>query len=326
VGRSGEQLVALLHRAGKALVSGEDLSEQLGVSRTAVWKQVAGLRSRGYLIEAVPGQGYRFLASPDNLSPGAITSGIATELVGREIVVYDQVGSTNTEAFRLAEGGAVEGTVVLADYQSGGKGRLGRSWESPAGVNIYCSIILRPPILPVNAPQLTFISSLAVCRAIEAVATLQPSIKWPNDIYVGGSKVAGLLNEMSAEMEKVNFIILGIGVNVNMTAEQFPEGLRHPATSLCIETGRPLARLLVIQSLLTALDDLYLQYRSEGADPILRQWEQRSLVHGRRVRVMYQDSSVQGVAVGIDGTGALLVMGDDGVVERVLAGDVALED
>src|SRR6185369_17974712 len=143
-----------------------------------------------------------------------------------------ETGSTNADAFRLAEEGAAEGTVVLADTQSGGKGRLGRIWSSPPGVNLYCSVILRPSVKPYEAPQLTFLSAVAVARAIEQATGLKPEIKWPNDVLIGGRKVAGLLNEMSAETDRINFVILGLGVNLNMTTAQFPHDLRHPATSL----------------------------------------------------------------------------------------------
>lgn len=318
----GEQLLNLFHRSGGKLLSGEALSEALGVSRTAIWKQIRGLRQRGFEIESVPGRGYRFLSAPDYLSPGSIAAGLQTTVVGREIFAFPEVGSTNTEAFRLAESGAPEGTVILAEHQSRGKGRLGRTWESPAGVNIYCSVILRPPILPVATPQLTFVSSLAVCRAIESVQGLAPLIKWPNDILLGGRKVAGLLNELSAETDRVNFLVLGIGLNVNMTVEQFPHDLRHPATSLAIEAGRHVERLAVMRALLAELDELYARYLREGFASLRGEWEKRSSLCGRRVRVSSLGDDMEGVAVGIDDDGALLVRNDNGSVNRVLAGDV----
>jgi BirA family biotin operon repressor/biotin-[acetyl-CoA-carboxylase] ligase len=318
----GEQILSLFHRSGGDLLSGEALSEGLGVSRTAIWKQIRGLRLRGFEIEAVPGRGYRFLSAPDQLSPGSIAAGLQTTVVGREIIAFPEVGSTNTEAFRLAESGALEGTVVLAELQNRGKGRLGRKWESPGGVNIYCSVILRPAILPVATPQLTFVSSLAVCRAIETVPGLSPLIKWPNDILLGGRKVAGLLNELSAETDRVNFLVLGIGLNVNMAERQFPPDLRHPATSLAIEAGHHISRLDILRALLTELDGLYARYLQEGFSPLKSEWEKRSSLCGRRVRVSSLGDDSEGVAVGIDDDGALLVRNDNGGVNRVLAGDV----
>jgi BirA family biotin operon repressor/biotin-[acetyl-CoA-carboxylase] ligase len=321
----GEQILSLFHGTGGAILSGEELSERLGVSRTAVWKQIGTLRRKGFEVEAVAGKGYRLISSPDRLAPGAIAAGISTVRVGRQVVVFDEVGSTNTEAFRLAEGGAVEGTVVLAEAQTRGKGRMGRTWESPSGVNIYCSVILRPAILPLATPQLTFVSSLAVCRAIESVCGLVPRIKWPNDILLNGRKVAGLLNELSAETERVNFLVLGIGLNVNMEPEQFPSDLRYPATSLAMESGGPLSRLPLIRALLTELDRLYGRYLDDGFAPLREEWERRSAFQGQRVKVSSPGDDLVGVAAGIDGDGALLVRRDDGEVSRVLAGDVTPE-
>jgi BirA family biotin operon repressor/biotin-[acetyl-CoA-carboxylase] ligase len=241
------------------------------------------------------------------------------------VVVFDAVGSTNTEAFRMAEDGAAEGTVVLAEAQTRGKGRMGRTWESPSGVNIYCSVILRPAILPLATPQLTFVSSLAVCRAIESVCGLVPRIKWPNDILLNGRKVAGLLNELSAETERVNFLVLGIGLNVNMEREQFPSDLRYPATSLAMESGSPVQRLLLVRSLLSELDMLYGRYLEDGFAPLREEWQRRSAFQGQRVRVSSPGDDLAGIAEGIDDDGALLVRRDDGVVSRVLAGDVTPE-
>lgn len=201
------------------------------------------MREAGYVIEAVPSRGYHLLSAPDILSVEEVQAHLRGTVVGSRLVYPGETVSTNTDAFRLAEQGASEGTVVFADTQSGGKGRLGRRWSSPPGVNLYCSVILRPKIMPYEAPQLTFLSAVAVARAIERSSGLNPQIKWPNDVLLEGKKVAGLLNEMSAETDGINFVILGIGVNLNMTAVQFPTDLRHPATSLLLEgaSGRPCA-------------------------------------------------------------------------------------
>jgi BirA family biotin operon repressor/biotin-[acetyl-CoA-carboxylase] ligase len=214
--------------------------------------------------------------------------------------------------------------VVVAEAQRGGKGRLGRHWESPAGVNLYCSVILRPPILPARAAQLTFLSVVAAARAIEAVTSLRPSIKWPNDLLLSGKKVAGLLNEMSAETEKINFIVLGIGVNINMDREQFPGDLRHPATSLFLEAGKPVRRLDFARALLEELDALYDTYLLNDYGPVKGEWLARCNFLGRQIRVTFQDKELQGTAEGIDEDGALLVRSPDGRLERVLAGDVTI--
>lgn len=319
-----QRILALFRAKPGGVVSGEELSTLLNVSRTAVWKHVKSLKDLGYRIEAVPSQGYRLVAVPDLLIPEEITAGLTTRCIGRRVISFRETDSTNEVAFRLAEEGAAEGTVVVAEAQRRGKGRLGRQWVSPAGVNLYCSVILRPPVLPIRAPQLTFLSAVAVARAVAATTSLHPFIKWPNDLLINGMKVAGLLNEMSAETEKVNFIILGIGVNINMRREQFPADLRHPATSLFLEGGAEVSRLAFVRALLEALDALYADYLLHGYEPVRREWLALSNVLGRRVRVAFQESETTGVAAGIDEDGALLLQLADGRVERVLAGDVTI--
>jgi BirA family biotin operon repressor/biotin-[acetyl-CoA-carboxylase] ligase len=306
------------------IISGEEMSGVLKVSRTAVWKQIRMLRDAGCRIDALPSRGYRLAAAPDLLIPELITAGLKSSRIGRNLVCLRETGSTNEAAFKLAEEGAEEGTVVVAETQRRGKGRLGRIWESPAGVNLYCSVILRPPILPAKAAQMTFLSSVAVARAIAAETQLRPFIKWPNDLLINGKKVAGLLNEMSAETEKVNFIVLGIGVNINMKREQFPDELRHPATSLFLESGKPVNRAAFTRALLEALDLLYGAYLDHGYGPVREEWLGRCNFLGCRVRISFQDNVLTGTAKGIDEEGALLVQRPDGKVERVLAGDVTI--
>lgn len=306
------------------VVSGEELSRLLNVSRTAVWKHIKALKDLGYRIEAVPSRGYRLVSTPDILTPAELSSGLNVRAIGTSLICVSETESTNILAYRLAEEGAAEGTVVFADSQSRGKGRLGRLWESPAGVNVYCSVVLRPPIMPIHAPQLTFLSAVAVAEAIERVAGLTPAIKWPNDVLVNGFKVAGMLNEMSAEMERVDFMVLGIGVNINMQRGQFPGDLRHPASSLAIEAGHGIERLSFARALLESLDAHYARYCAEGYGPLRQAWLDRSAVMGRRVRVSSQEREVRGTVEGIDEIGALLVRTADGIQERVLAGDVTV--
>lgn len=318
------ELLRLLKDA-EGFVSGEQLSRSLGVSRTAVWKRIASMRAAGYGIEALPSQGYRLLSSPDLLQAQQIVAGLpAGSLIGRQIVCLDVAGSTNSEAFHLAETGAAEGTVVLADRQTAGKGRLGRQWASPGGVNLYLSVILRPPLPPYEAPQLTFLSAVAVARAIEGETGLQPAIKWPNDLLVGGCKVAGLLNEMSAETDQVGFVVLGIGVNLNMTVDQFPSDLRSPATSLAIAAGRPVPRMPFAIKLLTELDREYSRFLSEGFGPVRAEWASRCNAFGRQVSVAMGTQILQGPFAGIDHDGALLLLLPDGRLERVMSGDVTV--
>lgn len=322
--REIDRRILEVFRSNEGVVSGARLSRLLAISRTAVWKHINTLKSLGYAIEAVPSQGYRLVSVPDLLTSAELSAGLPLQRIGTRITCLQEVDSTNLVAYRLAEQGAVEGTVVIADHQTGGKGRLGRRWESPAGVNLYCSVILRPQILPLYAPQLTFVSSVAVVDAILRTTNLQPVIKWPNDVLVNGQKVAGLLNEMSAETERVDFLVLGIGVNINMNREQFPVDLRHPATSLAIEAGQKIDRRQFARVLLESLDALYAAYLAEGYEPLRRRWLAHSAVMGRTVRVTSGENVVVGVVEGIDEHGGLVLSCAGGRHERVLAGDVAI--
>lgn len=321
MGRTAGKILSLF-RYQQGFLSGETISKELNVSRTAVWKQINVLRKEGYVIEALPSQGYRLLSYPDILQPEEISNGMAAG-IGSKIVCLQETPSTNTEAFKLAVEGSPHGTVVLAEMQHNGKGRMGRHWESPAGVNLYCSVILRPDIMPYEAPQLTFLSSVAVARAIHITTKLDPQIKWPNDLLLRNKKVAGLLNEMSAETDKVNFVILGIGVNLNMTEAQFPADLRHPATSLLIENGSPLNRSAFAAVMLKELDRLYGDFLSNGFGPVRKEWQQFCNANGREVTVSDAgEEIVTGRFAGIDGDGALLVRRTDNEVVRILCGDV----
>lgn len=321
---TGERILSLLLERGGSHVSGEELSRALEISRSAIWKQVNSLRDLGYDITAEPSKGYRLVSSPDALLPAEIRRGLANDRVGCKIVFLQETGSTNAVAFRMAEDGAPEGTTVIADSQSGGKGRLGRVWASPPGVNLYCSIILRPPIQPMAASQLTFLSVVALARAIEQMTNLSPRIKWPNDILIDGRKVAGLLNEMSAETDKVNFVVLGIGVNLNMTVDQFPSDLRHPATSILIESGVRVRRTDFARCLLRELDEVYATFLQKGYDPVRGEWLQRSRLAGEQVTVSDNGRVTAGRVLGIDEYGALLLETDDGSKVQILAGDVRL--
>jgi len=315
--------ILTLFRAQEGYLSGEDISRTLDVSRTAVWKHISALRNTGYLIDAVPSRGYRLVSAPDILSREEIVACLRTAVIGKRLICLDKTGSTNTDAFALAEEGAVEGTVVMADEQSGGKGRRGRIWSSPVGVNLYCSVVLRPKVMPHEAPQLTFLSAVAVARTIALLTGLRPEIKWPNDVLLGGCKVAGLLNEMSAETDGINFVVLGIGVNLNMTPEQFPDDLRHPATSLFAATGERIIRARFAATLLNELDRLYNGFLGQGFEPVREEWQLYCNARGRELLVSDAGTeAVRGFFDGVDGNGALMLRRADGRIERILSGDV----
>ncbi|PLX95087.1 MAG: biotin--[acetyl-CoA-carboxylase] ligase [Desulfuromonas sp.] len=315
------EILHLLQQSDRGYVSGGELCRALGVSRAAVWKQIEQLRQVGYVIEAVPSRGYCLTSSPDHIDRVTLKQALADCRLDWDPCFVENIPSTNAYAAELAEKGGREGTVVLAEQQSAGKGRLGRHWTSPPGVNLYVSMVLRPSIPPRDAPQLTFLSSVAVARAVKEVTGLEPKVKWPNDILIAGKKVAGLLNEMSAETEGVHHVILGIGLNVNMTQEQFPEDLRYPATSLALAAGRSFPRQALLVALLRHLDALYGLYQHEGAAPIVSAWESWFDLVGERIEVA-SDETFQGTVLGLAEDGALLVRRDNGCSERVLAGDV----
>jgi BirA family biotin operon repressor/biotin-[acetyl-CoA-carboxylase] ligase len=316
-------ILRLFREAGSGFVSGELISREIKVSRTAVWKHINGMRKAGYIIEAIPSRGYHLLSSPDILSLEEVRGKLSTTRIGCRLVCLPETISTNADAFRLAEEGAEEGTSVIADAQSGGKGRRGRDWLSPAGVNLYCSVVLRPSIMPHEAPQLTFLSAVAVARAIEGATALKPEIKWPNDVLIDGRKVAGLLNEMSAETDGINFVILGMGVNLNMTSAQFPADLRTPATSLLLAQGRPVNRAMFTARMLGELDRLYTDFLHHGFGPVRDEWHRRCNANGREIVVSEAGvDAARGMFHGIDGDGALLLRSPSGTVERILSGDV----
>lgn len=320
-----DQILQLFLTADDIFISGEDLSQRLGVSRAAIWKHISALRHLGYAIEAVPSRGYHLLSQPDLLSPTAVQSGLNTEFIAQYIEYFDEIDSTNQRAAELGEQGAASGSVVIAEAQSAGRGRMGRCWSSPAAVNLYTSILLRPQMLPMQASQLTFLSAVAVARTVEAVAGVKVSVKWPNDILLDGKKLAGLLNELSAEMEGIHYVVLGIGVNLNMTADQFPDDLRYPATSLLLATGKPVDRVAFAQELYRQLEGLYRMLCAHGFVPIRLAWEALFDMLGSRVAVDcgYQQHFC-GTVDGIAEDGALLLHLDDGTQQQIYAGDVVL--
>jgi BirA family transcriptional regulator, biotin operon repressor / biotin---[acetyl-CoA-carboxylase] ligase len=317
-----EEILRLFREKPDEHLSGEQISHALGVTRTAIWKQIQTLRDLGYEIEAVTARGYRLVSCPDTLIPAEIQSGLNTLRIGRKVVYLAETDSTNARIRELGDAGADEGLVVIAEQQSAGRGRMGRQWVSPPGVNLYTSVLLRPPILPHLAPQMTFLSAVAVARAVEDIGGLEVAVKWPNDILLSGKKVAGLLNEMDAETEGIHYIVLGIGVNLNMTAEQFPADLRYPATSLALERGTPVSRLDFARSLYGHLDSLYELFLDTGFEPIVRAWESLCDMTGKQVEVDCLDRILRGRVEGLDSDGALLLRTEHGILEKILAGDV----
>jgi BirA family transcriptional regulator, biotin operon repressor / biotin---[acetyl-CoA-carboxylase] ligase len=309
-------------RDNGGFVSGEELSEQLHISRTAVWKCINALREEGYEIQSATNRGYRLERCPDRYSEAEISAGLETEYLGRSIFCYESIDSTNEEAKRKALAGAPNGSLFVSEQQTGGKGRLGRSWASPAGTGLWCSLLLRPGILPLRISVTTLLAGLAVTRAIRSLTGCDAQIKWPNDIIIGGKKVCGILTEMTAEVERVEFVIVGIGINVNNTA--FPENIRDKATSIRMEIGKPLRRVSLLQEILIQFETLLKQ--NAESDPVFwEDYKKLCISLGRRVSFTRRGAAVKGTAVDISPEGELIVELDDGTKEIVTAGEVSVQ-
>lgn len=305
-------------KAQDGFVSGEEISRNLKISRTAVWKHIARLRTEGYLIEAVPHLGYRIISIPDKLLPEEISYQLNTKVIGQSLFYYETLGSTMDTAFELGLKGFPEGTVVFAESQTKGRGRLGRSWFSPKEKGIYLSLLLRPEFLPQEAPKITLMTAVSISEAIKKITGLSVLIKWPNDIVVGGKKLAGILTELDAEADKIKFINIGIGINVNSSKSFLPK----ESTSLKEEIGTELSRIELAREVLRAIESNYFILKDKGFKPILEKWLASSAILGKRIEISSQNRIICGEAQDIDMDGALLVRQDTGFIERVLSGDV----
>ncbi len=316
-------MVEALESAG-AFVSGRAIARELGISRAAVWKHVEALRASGYSIETARARGYRLLAKPDALAASAVRAHLGTRWLGGQLHCVSVTDSTNSDVAVLGRQGAEEGTVVIADAQRAGRGRLGRSWVSVPGLNLYLSILLRPAIIPAEAPQLSLVAGVAVAAALEGLG-VKPRIKWPNDLLLEGRKVAGVLTEIEAEADRVRFVVVGIGVNLNSRLEHFPLELHDKATSVGLVTGRPIERAKFAAELLAEMERCYDGYRATGFAPIAAAWNRRAALTGRQIRVSGASGETAGVCAGIDGDGALLLDDQEsGARQRILAGDVTV--
>lgn len=317
------QILKLLRCHDKDFLSGEELSGKLSVSRTAVWKQIQSLKNEGYDIEAHPRLGYALRGVPDRMLANEIKDKLQTAVFGTKIHYFSEIGSTNNEAKSLAAKGEPEGTVVIAERQSTGRGRLARGWFSPPGKGIWFSLILRPPFLPCHAPQCTLLAAVAVTRAIRRMTNLPCGIKWPNDILLAGKKLVGILTEMSAEMDRINYVVIGIGLNVNFETDDFPPELHPIASSLQIAAGHPVPRVDLLCVILQEMEQLYYEALQDGFGGVLAKWRELSVTLGQAVDVCAPDEQYSGIAADIDHEGALLVDTDQGR-QRVIAGDVSI--
>ncbi len=302
----GDLLRNILEECEGRFVSGQEIGRRLGTSRAAVWKRVQTLRRRGFGIEGARGAGYRLLGRPDVIDEAELRSRLSPRSLWKSFHIFAVADSTNSRAVALAESEAPHGTVVCADAQTGGRGRFGRTWESPPGVNLYVSLLLRPPLEPPQAPQLTLVTAVALAAAVEGATGLSTRLKWPNDLYLGGRKAAGILAEMSADADRLRHVVIGAGLNVNAEGPDFPPALRGKATSLKIQAGRGFARVEVLARFLESFSDAYRRFLAEGLRGLLPEWRRRSLLDGRRVVIRLRGEDVAGTALGVDDAGRLV--------------------
>ena len=318
--KPNELLMLLLANKGTYL-SGEDISKKFGITRSAVWKQINNLRNSGYIIKSSPRLGYCLNESPDLLLPEEIWSMCDLTILGSKIHYCSVTGSTNEDAKKLAQEGAPNGTLVIAEKQQKARGRMGRAWNSPDG-GLWFSMILRPHLAPMEAPKLTIMTAVAVAEAITRTTGIDAKIKWPNDILIDGKKACGILTEMSAEMDAINHVIIGIGINVNI--DDFPKELKDKGISLKEIKGEEVSRIQVLSALLERFEHYYVKAETEGFQEIFESWRSLCINLGQKVKIMGKNESFEGTTLDIDESGALLVKTEDGEVIRVFSGDVSL--
>lgn len=320
------QILTALRNAGNGSVSGAELSQKLGISRAAIWARIEELRKLGYEIEASPHFGYRLGGSPDSLHADDLIARLGpTDAIGRHIQVFQETTSTNDIIEKLARDGVREGAVVFAESQTKGRGRLGRRWMSPPGKGLWFSVLLRPALRPQQATQMTVATATALARAIQVGAGIRPDIKWPNDILIRGRKVAGILTELNAELDQVKYVVLGIGVDVNLSANEFPAELKTVATSLRAETGHVISRPGLAVTILRELDRDYTRIRNGQFAQVADEWEAQCTTIGQNVSIRMGDRVIRGRAESLSSEGALLVRSEHGHLEPIIGGDVTLE-
>ena len=320
-----------LLRGADGYISGQEISERFGVSRTAVWKVIRQLQEEGYQVEAVRNKGYHILDSPDVMTKEELDSLMHTRWAGKNIVYYDATDSTNLRIRELGDAGAPHGTLAVADRQTAGRGRRGRSWESPPGSSIYMSVLLRPDIPPDRAPMLTLVMALSVAEGIrqcietggDSGNSLEIQIKWPNDIIINGKKLAGILTEMSSQVDYINHVTVGVGINVNRT--EFPEEIRETASSLCLECGHTVKRAPLIAAVMERLEDNYdIFLRTLDLSGLLERYSALLVNRDREVMVLGTKGQYRAYALGIKSTGELIVRREDGSTEEIFAGEVSV--
>lgn len=319
-----KQLVDAFTNAGDSFLSGQTLADLIGCSRTAVWKHIEDLRKDGFQLEAVRKKGYRIVSTPETITADEIRLGLQTKFIGQNIHYEESVETTQRIAHRLANENVPEGTVVIAEEQLSGKGRMGRKFHSPKYTGIWMSLILRPNIPLSKAPQLTLLMAVAVVQAIEEVTGICPEIKWPNDILLNGKKLTGILTELQAEADRINSIIIGTGINVNQQDDDFPAELQPIATSLFIQKGEKISRAALTRSVFTNFEKLYTLYLEEGFYPVKLLWEKYAISIGKQIKARTLTTVIEGKALGITDEGVLQIEDEQGKIHQIYSADIEL--
>lgn len=316
------KLIHLLATSDDQYISGQILSQKLNITRSAIWKHMKTLEKEGFKIEGKPKLGYRIVQFPDDLNEFSLKKGLDTEWIGKTIIYQDVITSTQHLAHELAQKQADHGTIVVASEQTNGKGRLAREWYSPNGKGIWLSLILRPTIFPYLAPQLTLLTATVLAEVIKSQTDLNPKIKWPNDLLIQDRKVAGILTEMKAEQDQIEYLVIGIGLNVNIEKEDIPISLQSKATSLNIETGKKWEIIPLIQGILQTFEQEYTAYLDKGFIDVKQKWERFGYKIGQNVWITTANDRWQAVFLGIAEDGALLMRTAEHDIQKVYSAEI----
>ncbi len=315
-------ILELLYENSSRWLSGEEISRNLGISRTAVWKHINILRESGYNIESSSSHGHRLVSRGNSFSEFEITRNLKTEIFGRnEIHIFQETDSSNIQAFRIASGGAAEGSIVIAESQTGGKGRLGRKWVSPQGMNLYLSIIIRPQIPTFSAPRLTLVAAMALSETLESIGAAEHRIKWPNDILFNERKLSGILTEMKGDCDAIDFIIIGIGVNLNSSSDDYTDDLKDSVISLKDIIGSTVDRIDFLNRFLLYFEKNYNDFLRGRFIEILERWKVKSAIINQKIKVTNHSDIFTGTVTEVTPDGNLIVQTEDGI-RQVNSGDI----
>lgn len=319
-----KRVLEILRASGNEPISGEDISRQLDISRTAVWKHIQTLKNEGYEIDSLPKRGYILRVIPNRLYPQEILSHLKTKWLGHSICYQDTIDSTNNLGKTLANQGCADGLLLVAEEQGAGKGRLSRGWISPYAKGLWFSVVLKPSFMPQEASKCTLMAAVAIVKAINKIKGVNAAIKWPNDILLLGRKLVGVLTEMNAEFGHINYIVIGIGINTNATPDDYPDEVKPLAVSVADAATEPFTRVELLCDILKNLEDLYEEACANGFAGIFDEWRKYSCTIGQEVKVIAPDETYFGTAVDIDEEGLLVVRRTDGTIDKVVAGDVSI--